>query len=63
MRGPLLPGEQRAWHTVPTIHFLAHQLGQLEAAYRAQAGQLLARVPPDDDLAVEVRRVLSALDG
>lgn len=63
MNGPLLPGEVRDWHTVPTVHFMAHQLGQLEAAYRAQAAQLLARVPPNDDLAVEVRRVLTALDG
>jgi hypothetical protein len=42
---------------------MAHQLGQLEAAYRAQAEVLLSRIPATDDLAVEVRRVLNALDG
>lgn len=63
MRGPLLPGEDRSLFPIPSLHFMVHRLGQLEAAYRAQAAELLARIPADDDLAAEVRRVVEALDG
>lgn len=63
MGGPLLPGEVLFFPSPCRTHFMAHRLGQLEAAYRAQAEELLALLPPDDDLAASVLRVLDALDG
>jgi hypothetical protein len=44
------------------VQFLAHRLGQLEAAYRQTGDRLLLLVDPEGDLSASVRRVLRALD-
>lgn len=62
MGGPLLPGEVRQFPPVEPLHFLLHQLGQAEAQWRSIAGRALARLDPDDDAAVSIRRVLDSLD-
>jgi hypothetical protein len=62
MGGPVLPGEVVPFPSRCQAHFLAHRLGQLEAAYRHTASQLLPHLHPDDDLAASVVRVLAALD-
>lgn len=61
--GPVLPGEVLHFPSPCRTHFLAHQLGLMEAAYRQKAAELLPLIEPDDDLAASVLRVLAALDG
>lgn len=61
MAAPPLPGDLPRPRVPEPLYFLAHRLGQLEHAYRSTAADLLEQLPSDDDLAVEVRRVLAAL--
>jgi hypothetical protein len=42
----------------PYVAFTLHRMGQLELAYRDAAERVLRLLPPDDDRAITVRRVL-----
>jgi hypothetical protein len=39
-----------------------HELGRIEIAYRARARSVLQILPPDDDRAAAVRRVLESFE-
>jgi hypothetical protein len=62
MNGPLLPGEVRHGRQAETMASLCRQLGTLECQWRAVAGEVICRLPAQDDLRLSLIRTLDALD-